>query len=87
MSEASVEREAGSGFGVLSSAEFVHFKPCGFSFGNHRKAAEFLGCETLRPPFRPRWKLRTVKTRLAIAFGGGQVYVVGRAAVDNGNSG
>jgi len=27
------------------------------------------------------------KTRLAIAFGGGQVYVVGRGGVDNGNSG
>ena len=38
-------------------------------------------------PFRPRWKLRTLKTRLAIAFGGGQVYVVGRAGVHNGNSG
>jgi hypothetical protein len=35
--------------------------------------------------FRPRWKLRTLKTRLAIAFGGGQVYVIGRAAVHNGN--
>jgi hypothetical protein len=38
-------------------------------------------------PFRPRWKLRMLKTRLAIAFGGGQLYVVGRVGVHNGNSG
>jgi hypothetical protein len=61
VSEESVERETGSGFGVLRSGK--------------------------TGPFRPRWRLRTVKTRLAIAFGGGQMYVVGRAGVDDGNSG
>ena len=38
-------------------------------------------------PFRPRWKHPTLKTRLAIACGGGQAYIVGRAGVHNGNSG
>jgi hypothetical protein len=38
-------------------------------------------------PFRRRRRLRTLRARLAIAFRGGQVYVVGQAGVDNGNSG
>ena len=38
-------------------------------------------------PFAPGWKLRTLKSRLSIAFGDSQVYVVGRAGVHNGNSG
>jgi len=38
-------------------------------------------------PFRPRWKHPTLKTRLAIAVGGGQAYIVGRAGVHSGNSG
>jgi hypothetical protein len=38
-------------------------------------------------PFRGRWRRRASKTRLAIAFGGGQAYVVGRGGVHNGNSG
>jgi len=38
-------------------------------------------------PFCQRWRLRTTETRLAIVFGGGQVYVVGRAGVHYGNSG
>jgi hypothetical protein len=37
--------------------------------------------------FRVRWKLRMLKTRLAIAFGGGQLYVVGGVGVHKGNSG
>jgi hypothetical protein len=38
-------------------------------------------------PFRPRGKLRTVKARPAIAFGGGQAYGVGQAGVLYGDSG
>ena len=38
-------------------------------------------------PFGRRWRLRTLKTRLAIALGGREGYVVGRAGVHNGNSG
>ncbi len=38
-------------------------------------------------PFRGRWRLRTLKTRLTISFGSDRVYVVGRAGVHNGNSG
>jgi len=59
--EESVEREAGSAFGVLRSGK--------------------------TGPFRPRWELRTVKARLAIALGGGQVYVAGRPRIERGNSG
>jgi hypothetical protein len=36
---------------------------------------------------RGRGKHRTLKTRLAIAFGGGQAYFVGGAGVHDGNSG
>jgi hypothetical protein len=38
-------------------------------------------------PFRSRWKLPTLKTRLAIACGGGQLYDVGQTRVHNGNFG
>jgi hypothetical protein len=38
-------------------------------------------------PFRPRWKLPTLKTRLAIVWAGGQLYNLGLAGVHNGNSG
>jgi hypothetical protein len=37
--------------------------------------------------FLGRWRHRTLKTRLAIAFRGGQVYVVGWVGGHIGNSG
>jgi hypothetical protein len=40
----------------------------------------------LTDPSRPPRTLPTLETRPAIALGGGQVYVVGRAGAHNGNS-
>ena len=38
-------------------------------------------------PFPGPWKHPALQTRVTIAFGGGQEYVIGRREVDNGNSG
>jgi hypothetical protein len=38
-------------------------------------------------PFRSRWKLPTLKTRLAIEWGGGRRYNVARVGVHIGDSG
>ena len=38
-------------------------------------------------PFRSRWKLPTLKTRLAIVWAGGRLYNLGLVGVRNGNSG
>jgi hypothetical protein len=38
---------------------------------------------TVRGP----WKQPAVQSRLTVAFGGGQQYLLGRRKVDNGNSG
>jgi hypothetical protein len=38
-------------------------------------------------PFRGPWKHLVLQTRLTIALGGGQEYIMGRPELDNGNSG
>ena len=38
-------------------------------------------------PFRGPWKHLALQTRLTIALGGGQEYILGRRELDNGNSG
>src|SRR5208337_4390240 len=49
------------------------------------------GCGTLKRGRKGsvcgRWRCWTSETRPAIAFGGGQAYLVSRPGVDNGNSG
>jgi hypothetical protein len=38
-------------------------------------------------PFHGPWKYLAVETRLTVAFSGAQVYFIGQAKTENGNSG
>ncbi len=50
------------------SPAFVHFKLCGSGFGNRRRAAEFLGSETLRYAVIPDSRCRIQDPSLKDAY-------------------